>query len=52
MVTFGRFMAYLFNREIGWHLIPAALIAVAAHGVVGTLQSSASGTRCAAVGRA
>ena len=29
MVTFGALMAYLFNREIGWHLIPAAVLAVA-----------------------
>lgn len=38
MVTFGALMAYLFNREIGWHLIPSAVIAVALTGMIGMLQ--------------
>jgi branched-chain amino acid transport system permease protein len=38
MVTFGALMAYLFNREIGWHLVPAAVIAVVLTAIVGMIQ--------------
>lgn len=35
MVTFGALVAYFLNREIGWHLIPAAVFAVAVSALVG-----------------
>ncbi len=35
MVTLGAIVAWAFNREIGWHLIPSALAAVAISAVVG-----------------
>ncbi len=35
MVTFGAFAAYVFNSDAGWHLIPAALAAVALTGLLG-----------------
>ena len=35
MVTFGAFAAFVFNSELGWHLIPAAIAAVIATGLLG-----------------
>ncbi|MBA3604575.1 MAG: branched-chain amino acid ABC transporter permease [Actinomycetota bacterium] len=35
MVTFGAVIAWGLNREVGWHLIPAALLAIAASAVLG-----------------
>jgi neutral amino acid transport system permease protein len=35
MVTFGAFAAYVLNSDVGWHLIPAAIAAVALSGVFG-----------------
>ncbi len=35
MVTFGAFVAFVFNSDVGWHLIPAALAAVAVTGLLG-----------------
>ncbi len=35
MVTFGAFAAFVFNSDVGWHLIPAAIVAVALTGVLG-----------------
>ncbi len=35
MVTFGAFAALVFNSDIGWHLIPAALVAVVLTGALG-----------------
>ncbi|MGK2885866.1 MAG: branched-chain amino acid ABC transporter permease [Rhodococcus sp. (in: high G+C Gram-positive bacteria)] len=35
MVTFGAFAAFVFNSDVGWHLIPAALVAVALSGLLG-----------------
>ncbi len=37
MVTLGAVVAWAFNREVGWHLIPAALIAIAISAVAGGL---------------
>ena len=35
MVTFGAFMAFIFNSTFGWHLIPAACAAVLISGLLG-----------------
>ena len=35
MVTFGAFAAFVFNSDLGWHLIPAAIAAVIATGLLG-----------------
>lgn len=35
MVTFGAFAAFVFNSDVGWHLIPAAIVAVALTGLIG-----------------
>ncbi len=35
MVTFGAFAAVVFNTDVGWHLLPAALAAVALAGLLG-----------------
>lgn len=35
MVTFGAFAAFVFNSEFGWHLIPAALVAIVLTGAFG-----------------
>ncbi len=35
MVTFGAFAAFVFNSDVGWHLIPAALMAVVLTGALG-----------------
>ena len=35
MVTFGAFVAFVFNSEFGWHLIPAALVAIVVTGAFG-----------------
>jgi neutral amino acid transport system permease protein len=35
MVTFGAFAAYVMNTDVGWHLIPAALVGMVASGVLG-----------------
>jgi branched-chain amino acid transport system permease protein len=35
MVTFGAFVAFVFNSDLGWHLIPAALAAIVATGLLG-----------------
>jgi neutral amino acid transport system permease protein len=35
MVTFGAFMAFIFNSNFGWHLIPAACVAVLISGLLG-----------------
>ena len=35
MVTFGAFAAFVFNSDVGWHLVPAALVAVVLTGVLG-----------------
>jgi neutral amino acid transport system permease protein len=35
MVTFGAFLAFIFNSDLGWHLIPAAVAAVAVSGLLG-----------------
>ena len=31
MVTFGALTAFVMNDRFGWHIIPAALVAVVAH---------------------
>lgn len=33
MVTFGAFAAFVFNSDIGWHVVPAALAAVVISGI-------------------
>jgi branched-subunit amino acid ABC-type transport system permease component len=38
MVTFGAIMAYFFNRELGWQLIPAAVLATALTALIGAAQ--------------
>ena len=35
MVTFGAFAAYVFNSDLGWHLVPATLAAVSVTGLLG-----------------
>ena len=35
MVTFGAFAAFVFNSDVGWHLIPAAIAAVVLSGLLG-----------------
>lgn len=35
MVTFGAFMTFIFNSTFGWHLIPAAFLAVVISGLLG-----------------
>lgn len=40
MVTLGAVVAWAFNREIGWHLIPSALLAIAITAAAGALFES------------
>ena len=35
MVTFGAFIAFVVNSDYGWHIIPAALAAIVATGLLG-----------------
>ncbi len=37
MVTFGAFMTFIFNSTFGWHLIPAACLAVVISGLLGAV---------------
>lgn len=37
MVTFGAVVAWAFNREIGWHLVPSAIIAIVISALAGAL---------------
>lgn len=37
MVTLGAVVAWAFNREIGWHLIPSAIIAIVISAIAGGL---------------